>query len=64
MRYKRHFMGVLGLGTRPVVYLRICVRIVATKRWIVVSIIAVRHQKTGLDIQTVWMGTCDILAAH
>lgn len=57
-------MGVLGLGMRLVVYLRICVRIMATVRWIVVSIIAVRHQIMGLDIQMLGMGTCDNLITH
>lgn len=49
-------MGVLGLGMRSVVYLRICVKIIATVRWIVVSIIAARHQIVGLDIQMLRMG--------
>lgn len=49
---------------RLVVYLRICVRIMATVRWIVVSIIAVRHQKMGPDILMLLVGTCDSLITH
>lgn len=49
---------------RLVVYLRICVRIMATVRWIVVSIIAVRHQEMELHILMLWVSTCDSLITH